>query len=90
MIQFHNGLVEAYIGHYEDEITEGYLAYLAALGPDPDAVEAEGGFAHSFAVKKIQSHSNLERMEIYCEWNGIIGYASTLYHMAHDGGYISG
>lgn len=81
-VLYHNGLMNAYKGKYEDEIIAEWNG----------ALDDDGGraFEHDWVIQKIGSHSNLERLEVYCEWNGIIGYASTLYHMAHDGGYISG
>lgn len=30
----------------------------------------------------ILNSTPLERLEVYCEWNGIIGYASSLYDIA--------
>lgn len=62
-----NHLIEAYKGYYEDEVLGG---------TEPNEAYEE------WANLKILSHTPQERLAIYCEWNGILGYDRTLYDIA--------
>lgn len=75
---FSNDLVEAYKGYYEEEIT---LDRLEKLGADVSE-EYKAWFETLWAEKKIVSHGPEQRLIIYCEWNGIIGYATRLFEIA--------
>lgn len=39
-------------------------------------------------LRRIETDSPEQRLEIYCIWNGIIGYASTLYNIATIEKYV--
>lgn len=52
-------------------------------------VEAYIGFyecEEETAKVLISEHDNKRRLQVYCEWNGIIGYAGTLFDIATTGG----
>ncbi|HEX9429604.1 MAG TPA: hypothetical protein VF944_04435 [Candidatus Bathyarchaeia archaeon] len=67
----HNDLVEAYKGFYEDEIARD---------------EPVGGefynLVDEWVEAKIRSHTPKERLEVYLEWNGIIGYTGRIWSIA--------
>lgn len=76
-----NDLIEAYKGYYEQEIDQDFPYHLAPRS------RLEGGqyseqFQKEWAIKKIRSHSPKERLEVYLEWNGILGYTSRIYELA--------
>lgn len=69
-----NDLIEAYKGYYEDEWMYEFGEY-----------ETEGTESPAYtkwSKEKILNHSPKERLEIYCEWNGILGYHSRLFEIA--------
>lgn len=65
--QISNDLIEAYKGYYEDEIRQSSYPTL-------------GDYLQAIATK-IQQHSPKERLEIYLEWNGILGYTSRIWEI---------
>lgn len=71
VIKISNDLIEAYEGYYEDEMA----ADLTSPMEEPED-------ARNWAINKIISHTPKERLEIYLEWNGIIGYADRTYQIA--------
>lgn len=73
-----NDLIEAYIGYHElDEAVayerDGTPIYL--LTYQRDVVAA---FLYLY-------DDNQTRLEVYCHWNGIIGYSKRLYEIATTG-----
>lgn len=64
-------LIEAYSGVYEDEMASD----LTVLMEEPEH-ETE------WVVSKILSDTPQRRLEVYMEWNGIIGYSDRAYELA--------
>lgn len=80
MAKFRNDLVEVYRGFYENEIA---LAYRGR-----GLINNWKAFEMDWIERKIGSHSNEERLGVYLEWNGIIGYDSAIYDIATEGGML--
>ncbi len=78
-----NDMIQAYKGHYEDEILKDFNEHFIehGLGKAKD----ERLFGTEWVKTKVESHSNKERLEIYCSWNGIIGYSNRLFEIATTG-----
>jgi len=71
-------LMDAYKGLYEDEIVREFASSTASMASLQQ-------FATHWAEHKIISDSPAKRLQVYLEWNGIIGYASTAYYIATGG-----
>lgn len=72
-----NDLVEAYKGRYEDESVRPWTraeSGYTLMGPD-EAID-------KWVREKIASHTPRERLEVYLEWNGILGYTDRIYEIA--------
>lgn len=77
VFKIRNDLIEAYKGYYEDERT---------------VVQNDGSFKQVIDFTKeeweiwitwrILTDQPAERLERYCEWNGILGYSTTLFDIA--------
>lgn len=67
MSEISNDLIEAYKGYYEDELEQ--------VVPWTDAA------VNSWVIDKIRSHTPKERLEVYLEWNGILGYSSRIWEI---------
>lgn len=67
--KIHNDLIEAYIGLYEDEFIGD-----AALSTRESQV--------AWASDKIRRDPPKERLAVYLQWNGIIGYTGRIYDIA--------
>lgn len=64
-----NDLMEAYLGYYgEDE--------------NPSVTDPSVTDPRAWAEEKIKSHTPKERLEIYLEWNGILGYTSRIWEIS--------
>jgi hypothetical protein len=70
-VEIFRPLKEAYLGYYEDEMA----ADLTALMEEPEHAEA-------WVLKKISSDTTKERLRVYLEWNGILGYSEVIYAVA--------
>jgi hypothetical protein len=70
MAGYPNYLIEAYEGYYEDEMA----ADLTAPMEEPSDVRA-------WVENKIKEHSTKERLAVYLEWNGILGYTGIIYDL---------
>lgn len=84
MFQIRNDLIEAYKGYYEDgpegrEVQRLYEIY--AKENDPNWQPFVTWFDNWVRIK-ILTDSPKERLERYLEWNGIIGYSSTVFDIA--------
>jgi len=66
-----NDLIEAYKGYYEDD--EGRRFWSNGIFQETLYLE--------WVVLKIKSHSSKERLNVYLEWNGIIGYTSRIWEI---------
>lgn len=63
-------LIEAYLGFYGDA----------------DAISGMSDTQkHDWAIRMILDDSPKQRLRVYCEWNGIIGYDNRLYEIATQG-----
>lgn len=76
-IKIRNDLVEAYKGYYEDERT---------VQQDDGSYKKVIDFSKeewdTWIHWKIVSDTPEERCVRYCEWNGIIGYATSIFMIA--------
>lgn len=79
MFKISKDLLEAYIGYYEDE-WEAEL--YEEVGGTNVSDEDHKAWMKSRAIKEIISHAPKRRLEIYLEWNGILGYGSRIYDIA--------
>lgn len=72
-----NDLIEAYKGYYEKESilpwTNAEAGYVL-MGPDA-AID-------KWVREKIESDSPKERLAIYLEWNGILGYTNRIWELS--------
>lgn len=57
-----------------NDLIEAYKGYYAEH-EDPNSTEQD-------VIKHIQSHTPKERLEVYLEWNGIIGYTGRIFEIA--------
>lgn len=71
MTTIHNDLVEAYEGFYEDEMAND----LTVPMEEPEDTRA-------WVEAKIRGHSARERLEVYLEWNGILGYTGRIWDIS--------
>ncbi len=78
--KMHNGLVEAYKGHYDDDTYLEQDDKSFKSRADMSAEEYD-----TWVRWKILRDEPKERLERYLEWNGIFGYATTAYHIATGG-----
>lgn len=65
-------LLEAYMGYYEDEWNYGHHEYSTDSQKDME----------KWCREKILNATPLERLGIYLEWNGILGYTNTIYSIS--------
>lgn len=75
-----NDLIEAYKGYYEDEIIRDYN--------QQQPIEMAGWESH-WVANKIQSHSPKERLEVYLEWNGILGWTNRIWEISQGEIYVA-
>lgn len=66
-----NDLIEAYKGYYEDE----WMYEQGEYQVDPTIPD-------EWVIEKIMCHTPKQRLEVYLEWNGLIGYYSRIYELA--------
>lgn len=64
-------LEEAYLGYYEDEMA----ADLTVPMEEPEHAKA-------WVLNKISLDTPKERLRVYLEWNGILGYSEVIYAVA--------
>jgi hypothetical protein len=71
-------LIEAYKGYYDGEMEalEAYEAYLTTC--EGEAESYDGWFA-TWIADKIASDGPKDRLAIYLEWHGILGYTETIW-----------
>jgi hypothetical protein len=82
-----NGLIEAYKGYYEKELERDqratYDEYVKDEGCNGEfAVETFESWVEGHVRAMIENDTPKRRLEIYCEWNGILSYSDTLYAIA--------
>lgn len=73
IFKFSNDLIKAYKGYYENEPLLD-MAYEAGEATENAILQA--------IQQKIVQDPPKRRLEIYLEWNGILGYSSRLYEIA--------
>lgn len=79
MFNVGNDLIEAYQGYYEDELMVEFCEEYG--GPDaPESEKVE--WVRNEVIRRILCDTPKRRLEIYLEWNGIIGYSSRIYELA--------
>lgn len=79
MFKIGNDLIEAYVGHYEDEWMAELYEEVGGQNVEEDAHEA---WMKARATREIINHTPKRRLEIYLEWNGILGYGSRIFEVA--------
>lgn len=76
-------LIEAYLGRFEEEyqaLHPEYEEYVKREGRNGEvAVEAFDLWLEHKAHAHILGHSPLQRLEVYLEWEGIIGFTSRIW-----------
>lgn len=77
VFKIRNDLIEAYKGYYEDERT-----VIQDDGSFKQVIEFTKEEWEIWIKWRIISDLPAERLTRYCEWNGILGYASSLYDIA--------
>lgn len=77
-IKIGNHLIEAYKGHYEDD-REQFRLFKEYTKVE---VATEDQYNEWLTTIKIIQDTPKERLRVYCEWEGILGYSSTLYDIA--------
>lgn len=89
---FRNDLIEAYKGVKEQELEAQrpiYDKYIQDLGPKELAVPGFDYWVEPIVEEWIAKDLPRERLAVYCEWNGIIGFSETLFDIA-QGGRLNG
>lgn len=74
------GLITAYIG-YNERVYRNEYAKLIREGKTTAKYEYA---ARMFAFEAIKADTPFRRLEIYCNWNGLVGYAHVLFQIATD------
>lgn len=74
-----NDLVEAYVGYHEDEWLEELHDEVAGANVSDKEWET---WSRNRATQEILDHTPQRRLEIYLEWNGILGYSGRIYELA--------
>lgn len=76
IFKFRNDLIEAYKGHYEGKL----------VGLPDGSYKGTSQFSEQELIEWVQwqiiEHSAKERLEIYLEWEGIIGFTNGIYDIA--------
>lgn len=83
----HNDLFEAYEGYYEKELEKElrpkYDAYVEQeRKKGAIVVEAWEGWIKFPVAEKIKALSPKERLAIYLEWNGILGWTNRIWELS--------
>ena len=76
VFKFHNGLIEAYKGYFENELI------LLSNGNYVNSSSLSEEEFDKWVKMKILADQPKARLDIYLEWNGIHGYAETVYNIA--------
>lgn len=72
-------LIEAYVGYHEDEWMEELRS---EIGDKPITDDEVKLWMKNKATQKILNHTPKRRLEVYLEWNGIIGYVGRIFELA--------
>lgn len=73
-LTIHNGLFEAYRNYYEEELKIEY--------DRTEYTEAPDKFINRRVRQIILEHTPKQRLEVYLEWEGIMGWTETVYNLA--------
>lgn len=75
-------LIEAYVGHFEDDwdTRQRYDRYVTSA--EGEACPSFEYWLESEVEDLIRESSPKRRLEIYLEWNGIIGYERAIFAIA--------
>jgi hypothetical protein len=79
MSKFHGGMIEAFKGYFEEnwETRRDY---------EKSGELAFDGWYDGYIQTLIALASNKERLRVYLEWNGILGYTESIFDIATNGG----
>lgn len=77
-------LREAYKGYYENDsfVRQEYEDEFHDSIEEGLGIPSFEYWLNSWAEYKCEADTPKRRLEIYCEWNGIIGYSSRLFAIA--------
>jgi hypothetical protein len=75
-------LLEAYKNYYEEELAQEY-ATVADV-----SLESHEVFSRRRVREIILEHTPKQRIEVYLEWNGILGYADTIFDICRGDVYV--
>lgn len=84
----HGGLVEAYKNYYEVELQQEYERVSDEKADDLTISEQElqnldfDRFVERRVREIICEHTPKQRLEVYLEWNGILGYTESIFAFA--------
>ncbi len=73
----HNDLLEAYRGVYEEDFERDWENKL----PDVGTLSLDGYVTMRIAFR-ITEHTAKERLDVYLQWNGIIGYTGRIWEIS--------
>ncbi len=89
MSKFHGGMIEAFKGYFEEnwETRRDYEAYVEKESKSGELVLLSfDGWYDGYIQTLIALASNKERLRVYLEWNGILGYTESIFDIATNGG----
>lgn len=86
----HDGLREAYEGYYEEdmEVVRAYNVQCDYRINRNEDVSSYEEFLSEWCHRRCLGDTPLQRLEVYCHWNGLIGYADILYELATRGDVV--
>lgn len=79
-MSIHGGLLEAYLGYNEDEWEREYEGFKTHAADNEMVPYKE--WSYKRAEKVIRAHTPKQRLAIYLEWNGILGYTETIWDIS--------
>lgn len=83
-VRIHGGLLAAYEGVLEDEIAYGYKSYCSAeIAAGATTLQDVSQWGKDYATRAILADSPRKHLEVYLQWNGILGYSGTIWDLAH-------
>jgi len=80
-MSIHSDLVEAFLGVYEEDYRKEYDLYVEKHKGEL-ALPSYDYWVEDLARNSIRKSTNEERLDVYCQWNGIIGFSNRLYKIA--------
>lgn len=82
MTRICNDLIEAYKGYNSDEWEREHYEEFAGAPSRNEEVPDLDAWMKEKAIKVITAHTPEQRLAIYLEWNGILGYTKRVFDIA--------